>query len=562
MVLFCNISPNPVCCPEIIIEQAKRLSHKVGLISRSQLCGERTGSLGFGYNGAIVKKTNRSVAVAVSTLLGVGSACAGELPSGVYNWTGVYGGVAGGYGWGHSDQTDPGIVPPPAVDTEGAGDGHFSLNGGLLGGTLGYNRQFGPWVLGLEGDLSWANIKGQSNVCGPTTVAPHPCGTKLDALGTFRGRVGYATGANGNWLLYATGGLAIGDVVGWDSLTPAYGSDWRAGWTAGVGIETSFAPNWTAKLEYLHVDLGNAQLFNIVPGVPESVGFSANILRAGINYKLGGPAAPQQFYTKAPYTKAPPIAGNGWSGWYAGLNAGYLDGSNKVNSDASVTSNSTTPVTAPAMASGATSQLSTGQGGFIGGAQAGYNHMISPMVLAGFEADIQGSSLRGNASASSQVLTDTVSGPNTGSWLTNIAASRSLDYIGTIRGRLGATVTPSLLLYVTGGLAYGGAKSSTTINQTTAISGVPANATLGSFSAPRAGYTVGGGAEWMFLSNWSAKAEYLYYDLGSANYGTGGFAVDEGPTSLPGFGIAAIATSTRVHFNGNIVRVGVNYHFN
>jgi outer membrane immunogenic protein len=494
------------------------------------------------------------------------SAWAADLPvkappmaPAVFSWTGGYGGIAGGYGWGHSDQTDPGLiaVTPPLPN---GGDGHFSVNGGLLGGTLGYNLQKGPWVFGLEGDLSWADIAGQSVVCGPSTPTPHPCGTKLDALGTFRGRVGYAAGANGNWLLYATGGLAIGDVRGWDSLTPASGSDWRAGWTVGAGVETAFAPNWTAKLEYLYVDLGNAQVFNFVPGVPESVSFTANIVRAGINYKFGGPAAAPQFYTKAPYTKAPPVvAGNGWSGWYAGLNAGYVDGSNKVNTDASVASNSTTPATAPAMASGATGQLSNGQGGFLGGAQAGYNYMFSPMFLAGVEADIQGSSLRSNGAGSSL----TPIGTTGSSFATIIATSRSLDYIGTIRGRLGATVTPSVLLYVTGGLAYGGVKSSTMINQAgDANSGAPPTATAGSFSDNRAGYTVGGGAEWMFLSKWSAKAEYLYYDLGSANHGTGGLAFDEGPTSLPGSGVASIATSSRVHFNGNIVRVGVNYHLN
>src|SRR5260370_3617666 len=140
----------------------------------------------------------------------------------------------------------------------------------------------------------------------------------------------------------------------------------------------------------------------MVPGVPESVSFTANIIRAGVNYKFGGPAPAPQLYTKRSYTKATAIgAGNGWSGWYAGLNAGYIDGSRDVNTDAVVTANSTTPQTAPAMASGATSQLSTGQGGFLGGVQAGYNYMVSPMFLAGIEADIQGSSLRGNASASS-----------------------------------------------------------------------------------------------------------------------------------------------------------------
>jgi len=91
---------------------------------------------------------------------------------------------------------------------------------------------------------------------------------------------------------------------------------------------------------------------------------------------------------------------------------------------------------------------------------------------------------------------------------------------------------------------------------------VPANRAARSFSDVRAGYTVGAGGEWMLMSKWSVKAEYLYYDLGSANYGTGNLLVDEGPTQLPGFGTAAIGTSTRARFNGNLVRLGLNYHFN
>ena len=478
---------------------------------------------------------------------------------GTPNWTGSYGGVSGGYGWGHSDQTDPGIPVLP-TDTEGpVGDGHYGARGGMLGGSLGYNWQQGAWVWGVEGDFSWADIKGSSAVCGPTTVTPHPCGTKLDALGTFRGRVGYAAG---NWLLYATGGLAVGDVKGWDALTPAFGSDWRAGWTVGAGVETAIAPNWTAKLEYLYIDLGSAQVFNIVPGVPESVGLTSNILRAGINYRFGGPAAlppPPPLYTKAPYTKAPPIVvGNAWSGWYGGLNAGYIDGSRNVNTDAVVVRTSTFRPVVAAMAAGATNQLSTGQGGFLGGAQFGYNYMVSPMILAGLEADIQGSSLRGSATASS--ITPVQFSGST--FATTITTSRALDYLGTIRGRLGATVTPGLLLYATGGLAFGGVKSSTTINQISPQAPLQPIATSGSFSDTRVGYAVGAGGEWMFMSKWSAKAEYLYYDLGSANYGTGISAINTTPTGLPGFGVAAIATSSRVNFNGNIVRVGLNYHLN
>lgn len=212
----------------------------------------------------------------------------------VYDWSGGYGGVEGGYGWGRSNQTDPGIPPavtppitPPVNPPPNTQDGHYSVTGGLVGGTLGYNWQTGPWVLGLEGDYSWADIAGHSDACGSVTL--HSCGTKLDQLGTFRGRVGYAVGATGNWLLYATGGLAVGHLYGWDALTPASGSAFRAGWTVGGGVETAFAPNWTAKLEYLYVDLGKAQLFNVVPGVAETVSFNANIVRAGIAWHFGGP---------------------------------------------------------------------------------------------------------------------------------------------------------------------------------------------------------------------------------------------------------------------------------
>jgi len=103
------------------------------------------------------------------------------------------------------------------------------MRGGLFGASLGSNWQKGPWVYGLEGDLSWSDLRGSSNVCGPLMVTPHPCGTNLDALGTFRGRIGYAAGAGGNWLLYATGGLAVGNIHGWDALTPSGDSVWRAG---------------------------------------------------------------------------------------------------------------------------------------------------------------------------------------------------------------------------------------------------------------------------------------------------------------------------------------------
>src|SRR6185437_14703143 len=111
------------------------------------------------------------------------------------NWTGAYVGVEGGYGWGetrHSDAT-------------GFNSGSFSANGGLFGGTAGYNFQSGPLVYGIEGDMSWADMSGKSINCSGT------CGTHLSDLGTVRGRLGYSFGTI---MPYATAGLAFGDVHG------------------------------------------------------------------------------------------------------------------------------------------------------------------------------------------------------------------------------------------------------------------------------------------------------------------------------------------------------------
>ena len=138
---------------------------------------------------------------------------------------------------------------------------------------------------GIKGDYSWADVSGSSSTCGAVSGIPHPCGTRLESFGTVRGRIGYTVGI-GYWLPYITGGLAMGEVKAWDSLTGASGSQFRAGWTVGGGVEVALAPHWTVGLEYLYADLGKRQTFDIVPGVPENVSFSASFIRATIGYKF------------------------------------------------------------------------------------------------------------------------------------------------------------------------------------------------------------------------------------------------------------------------------------
>ncbi|QWG11021.1 hypothetical protein KMZ29_14650 [Bradyrhizobium sediminis] len=136
-----------------------------------------------------------------------------------------------------------------------------------------------------------------------------------------------------------TGGLAVGNVQGWDKLTPSEGSGFRTGWTAGAGIEARIAPQWTAKLEYLHVDLGPSVLFDVVPLVPETVSFRADIIRVGLNRSFGDPvvSAPAPMYANAhakAHAKAPVLApAYDWSGFCVGGDIGGMAQTGSGTSD-------------------------------------------------------------------------------------------------------------------------------------------------------------------------------------------------------------------------------------
>ena len=185
-----------------------------------------------------------------------------------FTWNGFYVGINAGYGFGRSAWTDT-----MTLDSTG----NFNVNGPMVGGTFGYNVQFGSFVLGLEGDIDWTNIKGSTTtVCGD-------CVTKNSWLGTARGRIGYAFG---RFLPYITGGGAYGDVKG-SLLGVGDFKQTKAGWTGGAGVEYAFIDNWSAKLEYLYVDLGKATCDAACSGAnPITATFKSNVVRAGLNYKF------------------------------------------------------------------------------------------------------------------------------------------------------------------------------------------------------------------------------------------------------------------------------------
>jgi len=176
-----------------------------------------------------------------------------------YNWTGFYIGINGGGAWGSSDFS----APFPT--------GSFDVSSGLVGGTLGYNWQMAQVVFSLEGDADWSNIRGNAS-CGVTS-----CETHNNWLGTARGRLGYAFD---RFMPYVTGGLAVGDIK---TTVAGVGSasNTKAGWTAGGGIEAAIAGPWTAKVEYLYVDLGRG---GSVLG--SDAKFATNIVRAGLNFRF------------------------------------------------------------------------------------------------------------------------------------------------------------------------------------------------------------------------------------------------------------------------------------
>lgn len=199
-----------------------------------------------------------------------------------YNWSGFYIGIMGGWGFGDVNSTT-------------FGGASSEIDGGFVGGTIGWNWQApgSPWVFGVEADSAWANIEADATVFGAGLVAT--AFSELDYFGTARLRVGYA------WdrlLWYVTGGVAwanneIGvSVAGPGFVAGTASSNTHVGWTIGGGLEWALADNWSAKIEYLYMDLADEPYF----GGPAAGGFDADLevhtIKVGLNYRFNWGKAP------------------------------------------------------------------------------------------------------------------------------------------------------------------------------------------------------------------------------------------------------------------------------
>lgn len=199
-----------------------------------------------------------------------------------YNWTGFYVGGNAGYSWGpwKSDGLVNGFAVSPTPD----------LNGAVGGGQIGYNWQFENWVSGIEFD---GQVTGEKKVLGWLLLPPQNQTTdwQYPWFVTARLREGFAVNT---WLFYVTGGLAVGESrfttnfldPNLTTITSQTQTDIRIGWTVGGGIEAAIGGGWTAKVEYLFVDLGTDNFFTGTP-FAMSTRLQDNVGRLGVNYRFG-----------------------------------------------------------------------------------------------------------------------------------------------------------------------------------------------------------------------------------------------------------------------------------
>jgi outer membrane immunogenic protein len=239
---------------------------------------------------------------------------------------------------------------------------------------------------------------------------------------------------------------------------------------------------------------------------------------------------------RAPYAKAPAMVDHlyNWTGLYMGAHAGY-----GFMKSTDAISGANAAGTAFLVSAGIPTSIPLDPSGFLVGGQFGYNWQVSSAWVLGFEADMSWTDMR-----------KTVAERATNEVSRIMTAREKLDSFGTVRARLGFIPVDRLLVYGTGGLAYGHARLSTALtlvnDGTTVCAGN--NCQAGATSDTKVGWTIGAGTEWAFTNNWSLKAEYLYYDLGNLSH-------TMTDPSFPSIFNAA------VQLKGNIVRAGVNYRF-
>ncbi len=243
----------------------------------------------------------------------------------------------------------------------------------------------------------------------------------------------------------------------------------------------------------------------------------------------------------APVFVPPPFT---WTGFYIGVNAGGIwpSGSREAS-----LFDPNAGIDGGFLNAGFPGGLGSQSAGFIGGGQAGYNWQTGAFVL-GIETDFDGTTL--SKSFNNVGAPFGGGSPFPGDFL-SVNGKTSLSWLGTTRGRVGFVATPDnrLMVYATGGVAYGGGSTNFS-----AFDNKTGSFWTGNPSSTRVGWTIGGGVEYAVTNNITIKGEYLYADLGSSSFNSIGnaFAL----ANFPG-----VAVSGKINYNASIFRAGVNYKF-
>ncbi|WP_297105673.1 outer membrane protein [uncultured Devosia sp.] len=199
-----------------------------------------------------------------------------EMPETSFDWNGFYAGVYAGYATGRATSTNVVNASASTVD----------VRGGLLGGTLGGNAQFGNFVLGLEGDLAWSDVNG-SQTC--SNAPGFDCIGRMNWVGSGKLRGGVALD---RVLLFGTAGLAVGGITA--STNPAPGGSTGTfsstvwGWTAGAGAEVAVTDAISVKAEYAYYDFATVQapINTIANTGATDIKSNAHALKLGVNYRF------------------------------------------------------------------------------------------------------------------------------------------------------------------------------------------------------------------------------------------------------------------------------------
>ena len=570
---------------------------------------------GFGTNNAI-NSVNYGAQKSFLNILASPSAVASAFSNSAGN---TQDGFVGGFQFGYNYQIGQNFVLGLETDIQGANIYGASSTKGA--GLFSDSDTIGP-ITGTQ----------QGTVAGTQTI-----NSGLDYLGTVRARAGYLI--TPTMLVYGTAGFSYGGAYakinsyGIDSqsinaaggtvtlnlpgVATYYGANRQSqlltGWNAGAGAEWMFMPNWSLKAEAIYWNLGEMNIastmtapapISSVTGTVTGVGtdtfpvtsqaFSSGatkvnyqgvIARAGLNYHFLTFGALKE---KAASETAP-ITPEYWTGVYAGLNAGYGFGTNSAAKSTNygpaktVFDISGSPVAA---ANALSMNYSNTQNGFIGGMQFGYNYLVLPRVLIGIETDIQGANIYGSGygrNSGLYSLADTF-GPFTGSLNGAVLGSQAVDagvnYLGTLRGRVGYMLSPATLVYGTAGFTYGGAFARVTNYAIDTVTGsgsfldasgdfLHTSTYYGANQQTQllTGWNAGAGIEWMFMPNWSLKGEAIYWNLGNMNVSTSSIDISPAQSlSILGRTFPVLSNSispgqTTVNYQGIIARAGLNYHF-